>query len=170
MPGAGTSLNGRPEPLEALAPRRTPVGIGVHDELSAAAQRSLAGGVHVADDHVRLQPLLQQRVGTAVDGDDHGTHVADEGAQRPQVALVADAAHDDERGAVAEVGGEARQLDSAGEQLALLAHVLDRVVREALERLPDLLAAQLRFGAHALEVEHLTAGEQLPLAQHLSGE
>ena len=139
----------------------------MHDELRAAAQRGLAGRVHVADDHVRRQPLLEQRVGAAVDGDDHRAHVADERAQRAQVALVADAADDDERRAVAEVGREARQLDPAGEQLALLAHVLDRVVREALERLADLLAARLGLGAHALEVEHLAAREQLALAQHL---
>ena len=96
------------------------------------------------------QARLQQRVGGAVDGDDHGPPVADERAQRAQVALVADAAHDHQRRAVAEVGGEARHLDPAGEQLALLAHVLDRVVREALERLADLAPAGLRLGAHAL--------------------
>ena len=45
----------------------------------------------------------------------------------------------------------------AGEQLALLAHVLDRVVREALQRLADLLAARIRLRAHALEAEHLAA-------------
>ena len=65
----------------------------------------------------------------------------DERAQRAQVASVADAADHDERGAVAEVGAEARQLDPAREQLALLAHVLDRVDGEALERLVDLAAA-----------------------------
>ena len=71
---------------------------------------------------------------------------------------MTDAANDHERGAVAEVGGEARHLDLPGEQLALLAHVLDRVVREALERLADLAAAGLGLGAHAGEVEHFAAG------------
>ncbi len=143
----------------------------MHDELGAAAQRGLPGGVHVADDHVRLQALLQQRLGTAVDGDDHGAHVADEGPQRTQVALVLDAAYDDQRRAVAKVGGKARQLDPAREQLALLAHVLDRVVREALERLADLAPARLRFRrARARGRARLAAREQLPLAQHLAGD
>ena len=89
------------------------------------------------------------------------------GPQRAQVALVPDATGDDQRRAVAEVGREARQRDLAGEQLALLAHVLDRVVGEALERIADLAPARLGFRAHALAVEHLAACEQLALAQHL---
>ena len=112
-----------------------PIGVGVHDELRTAAERSLAGRVHVADDHVRHQALSQQGVGASVHGDDHRAHVADEEPQRVQVALVADTPHHHKRRTVAEVGGKPRQLDAAGEQFALLAHVLDRVVREALERL-----------------------------------
>ena len=54
-----------------------------------------------------------------------------------------------------------------GQQLALLAHVLDRVVGEALERLPDLAPADLGFRTHALEVEHLAARQRLAFAQHL---
>ena len=69
------------------------------------------------------------------------------GPQRLDVALVVDAAHDDQRRAVAEVGVEARQLELAGEQLALLEHVLDGVVRERLERLADLAPALRRSRA-----------------------
>ena len=167
VPGAGTSLKGSPSSSRRWRPGRAPVGVGVHDELGAAAQRRLAGGVHVADDHVRGQARLEQRVGAAVDGDDHRAHVPDERPQRPQVALVVDAAHDDERGAVAEVGREARQLDPAGQQLALLAHVLDRVAREALERLADLRRLASVSARTRSQVEHLAAGEQLAPAQHL---
>ena len=136
---------------DQLAPRRT------------AQRRASPRRVHVADDHVRAQSLLEQRLGAAVDRDQHRAHVADERPQRAQVALVTHAAHDHERRAVAKVGGEARQLDPAGEQLALLAHVLDRVVREALQRLPDLAPAGLGLRPHAREVEHLAArGEHSP--------
>ena len=74
---------------------------------------------------------------------------------------------------VAEVGLEARHLDLAREQLALLLHVLDRVAGEALERLADLLPALLGEGEHPLRVlrlaagDHLTAGTQhVAAAQH----
>ena len=85
----GHELEGQAELLQALAAGGAAVGVGVHDQLGAAAQRALAGGVHVADDHVRRQARLEQRVGAAVDGDDHRAHVADERPQRAQVALVA---------------------------------------------------------------------------------
>ena len=87
---------------QALATGRAAVGIGVDDQLGAAAQRLVAGRVHVAEDHVGLQPRLEHPVGAAVDGDDQRPHVADVGAQRLQVAAVAVAADDDQYVAVAE--------------------------------------------------------------------
>ena len=135
----------------------------MHDELCAAAQRSLTGGVHVTDDHARLQARVEQRVGATVDGDDHRPHVADERAQGPQVALVPDATDDDQRRTVAEVRRKARQLDPASKQLALLTHVLDRVLREALERLVDLQAPGLRVGVYAPQVEDLARASTCPL-------
>ena len=130
-------------------------------------QRGLAGRVHVADDHVRAQPRLKQRLGAAVDRDEHGAHVADERAQRAQVVLMLDAAHDHQRGAVAEVGGEARQVDPPGEQFALLAHVLDRVAREPLQRLSHLAPAGLGLRAHARQIQHDSLGQEPIAAQHL---
>ena len=75
--------------------------------------------------------------------------------------LVADAPHNHERRAIAEVRGEAGQRDPAGQQFALLAHVLDGVVGEALERLADLQAPRVGFRADALQIEHLPACERL---------
>ena len=83
-----------------------------------------------------------------------------------KVVLMADASHHDQRGAVAEVGREARQLDPARQQFALLPHVLDRVVGEALERLSDLPPPGLGLGAHARGMEHLAARQHLAPAQH----
>ena len=60
-------------------------------------------------------------------------------------------------------------VDPAREQLALVAHVLDRVVGEALERLADLVSPRLGFAAHALSVEHLAAPDRLAAAEHLRG-
>ena len=47
-------------------PGRAAVRVGVHDELGAAAERAVGGRVHVADDHVRLEARLEDRVGAAV--------------------------------------------------------------------------------------------------------
>ena len=134
MSKSSAQLERDAEALQALAAGGAAVAVAVHDELRAAAQRRLARRVHVADDHVWLQAGVEQRLRAAVDGHDHRALVADEWPQRAQVALVADAANDDQRRAVAEVRAKARQLDSPSQQLALLAHVLDGVVREALER------------------------------------
>ena len=99
-------LRGARAPARARRGRR-----GRRARRRSAASASLRG-VHVADDHVRREALLEQRVRAAVDADEHRAHVADVRAQRAQVALVVDAAHDDQRGPVAEVGVEARQLDA----------------------------------------------------------
>ena len=53
VPGAGTTLCGSPSASRCSRPGRAAVGVGVDDELGAAAQRLLGGRVHVADDHVR---------------------------------------------------------------------------------------------------------------------
>ena len=44
-----------------------------------------------------FSPMLEQRVGAAVDADEHRPVLADVGPQRGEVALVVVAAHDDER-------------------------------------------------------------------------
>ena len=112
-------------------------------------------------------PSSKQRLGATVDGDEHRAHVADERPQRAQVVLTVHAAHDHQRGAVAEVGVKARQVDPPGEQFALLAHVLDRVAREPLHRLSHLAPAGLGLGAHARQVQHYSLGHQSIPAEHL---
>ena len=121
-------------------PGRAPVGVGVDDQLRPAAQRLVAGRVHVAEDHVGLQARFEAPVGAAVDGDDERADVADVGAQRLQVAAVAVAADDDQHVAVAEDGPGRRELDRAGQQVGLLADVGDGVLGELGERLVDPLA------------------------------
>ncbi|MBW3608566.1 MAG: hypothetical protein KY463_09455 [Actinobacteria bacterium] len=154
--------------VEPGRPWRLAAGIGVDDELRAAAQRCVAGGVHVADDHVGLEARGQQRVGAAVDGDDPRPHVADVRPQHPQVLLVVDPSHDDQRRVIAKVGVEARQLDPPGEQLALLEHVLDRVAREGLERVADLTAPLIGGGAHGGRLLHRAGRDDLGTAQDLA--
>ena len=88
-------------------PGRAPVRIGVDDQLGAAAKRLVARRVHVAEDHVGPEPRLQDRVGAAVDADQHRAHVADVGAERAQVLAVGRAPDDDQRVAVAERGARA---------------------------------------------------------------
>jgi len=160
-------LEGQPERLEVVAARSAAVGIGVDDELSAAAQRALGGGVHVADDHVGLEALVDERVRAAVNGQDRGLDVADVGAQRAQVLLVVDAADDDERRPVAEIRVKSRQLDPPGQELALLEHVLDRVLGEGLECVADLAAPLVGRRAHGLGLLDVALGQQLARAPHL---
>ena len=61
-----------------------------------------------------------------------------------------------------------REVDLAGEQLALLADVLDRVQREFRERLVDPLALALELLGRDLEVDHAPGREQLSAAAHLA--
>ena len=126
--------------MQAIAAGRAAVGVGVDDQLGAAGERGVRGRVHVAEDHVRLQPRLQHPVGAAVDGDDQRPHVADVGAQGFQVAPVALAADDDQDVPVAEGDAGRREVDRAGEDVGLLADVLDRVFGELGEDLVDPLA------------------------------
>src|SRR4051794_12951548 len=146
--------------VEAVAAGRAPVGVRVHDELGAAAKRRVAGGVHVADDDVGTEALLEDGVGAAVDGDERRLRVAHVRLEHAEVLLVVDAADHHQRRPVAEVGVEVGQVQVPSEQLPLLADVGDRVLRERLERVPDLAAARLVLACDLVGVE------QLALADH----
>ena len=81
---------------------------------------------------------------------------------------MVDAAHDDQRRAIAKVGVEARQLDAARQQLALLEHVLDRVLREGLERVADLAPALVGRGADGGGLLHGAGRDDLGAAQDVA--
>ena len=70
-----------------------------------------------------------------------GRTSCDVGAQRAQVLLVGGAADDDQDVAVAKARARRREVDLAGEELALLADPEHRVLRERLDRLVHALAA-----------------------------
>ncbi len=73
-------------PLEqVLAARRAAVGVHVVHELGAARQAPSRHRVEVADDDVGLEAELEQRVGAAVDADEHRLVLADVRAQRREV-------------------------------------------------------------------------------------
>ena len=101
-------LEPEPEPAEPRGAGRLAVRVRVDDELGAGAQRAVGDGVEVPDDHVRGEPHLAQRVGAAVDRDEHRAEVADVRPHHPQVGLVARPARDDERVPVAEPRAERR--------------------------------------------------------------
>ena len=96
IPGAETVANGSPSALEALGAGRPPVRVRVHEQLGPRAERGVRDRVEVADDHVRLQPDLEQRVGASVDRDEHRLEVPDVRAHDPEVALVARPTRDDD--------------------------------------------------------------------------
>ena len=77
--------------------RRAPVGMHVVHELGAAVHGAVGERVEVAGDDVGLEADLEQRVGAAVDRDQHGMELADVRAQRREVVLVVVPAHDDHR-------------------------------------------------------------------------
>ena len=81
VPVAGKTTGSTPERPHPLEPGRAAVAVGVHDDLGAAAQRVVGHRVHVADDEVGLVPRLDERVGAAVDADEHRLVLADVVAQ-----------------------------------------------------------------------------------------
>ena len=148
IPGAGTVWYGDAEPVEPRSARRVAVAaVRVDDDLGTAEQRLVRDRVHVSDDDVRLPAELEQRVGAAVHGDEHGLEVADVALDDPQVALHPGTARDDERVPVAEARAQRRELHRAGEHAALLAQVAHRVLGELLERMrhaPALIGERAR--------------------------
>jgi hypothetical protein len=153
---------------EPLGPGSAAVRIGVNDQLGAARQRHVRGGVHVAEDQVGLQPLFQQRVGAAVDPDEHGPHVADVRLQRPQIAAIGGASDDDQDMAVAEVGPGSWKLELAREELALLADVRHGVLREGRQGIVDPLPLPLELLGEVGGGEHPSLRQQAAPAQHLT--
>ena len=81
VPGAGKTTASTPRSCTRSQAGRAAVAVGVDDDLGAAAQRVVADRVHVPDDHVGPVAGLEQRVGAAVDADEHRAVVADVGAQ-----------------------------------------------------------------------------------------
>src|SRR3712207_7122605 len=65
-------------------------------------------------------------------------------AQRAEVLLVVDPAHDDQYRAVAHVGVEVGELEVARDELALLADVRQRVLGERLERRSEEHTSELQ--------------------------
>ena len=99
LAGAGGGEDDRLDAeLLAPAPARAPARRGRRGRRSRrrSAARASRHGVHVADDHVGLVAGLEQRVGAAVDADEHRPVLPDVGAQRREVLLVVVAPDDDE--------------------------------------------------------------------------
>ena len=142
------------EIVEPLGAGRPTVGVGVHDERGAAAQRTLGHRVEVADDHVGLQAELEQRVGAAVDTDEERSllaHVAG-AAEQVEVLAVVVTPHDDQDVTAAEVEPEVGDVEAAPrEQVGFLPDEGDGVLDELLERGPDVALGLLVGGLEAGE-------------------
>ena len=136
----------------------------MHEQLGAGAQRRVGDRVEVADDHVRLEPDLEQCVGSPVDGDEHRLEVADVRPHDAEIPLVAGAADDDDRVTVAEPRLERRELDPLGEQPAFVPQVAQRVVGKCLERVRDTALLLGEGGASVVLVELDADGETASVA------
>ena len=163
IPGAETVANGSPSLVSRSAPGAAAVRVRVHEQLGAATERRVGDGVEVADDHVRLHPHLEQRVGASVDGEEHRLEVADVRPHDPEVALVARPARDDDRVPLAEARLQRRELDPVGEQLPLVAQVAERVVGERLERLGDPALLVGERAASVASVSSIPSASRVPL-------
>ena len=130
---AGKVIASTPSACTRARPGARPSGVGVDDDLGAAGQRVVADRVHVADDHVGLVAGLDERVGAAVDADEHRPVVADVGAEGLQVLLVVVAADDDQHVPALDLGRDVGHADAVEQERALPLHVLHRVGRERLE-------------------------------------
>ena len=134
-------------------------------ELRPRLQSPVGDGVHVADDHVRLVPRLEQRVCATVDADENRLEVADVRLDDPQIALVTGAARDDERVAVTKPRLDHREVDPLGEDPPLLAEVAHGVLGEGLERFrhPSTLLGQR--GREVLRLQDLPRGHAIAVPE-----
>ena len=161
----------RHAPLEqVLAPGRAPVEVHVVDQLGAAAQRAVGDRVEVADDDVGLEADLEQRVGAAVDADQHRLVLAQVRLQRREVAAVVVAAHDDERVPALDLGAERRQQDRLEGQLRFTLDVLERVLGELLELDADVPACRLHGGFDRRPSSTVPVTDELAVAPHLAAD
>ena len=131
-------------------------------ELGAAMQRDRRERVEVADDDVGRAAVVDQRVGTAVDGDEHGAVLAYVRPERAQIVLVVESAHDHQRVATADLGRKRRQRDRLEAALGLLVDELEGVASERAQLGADAQARLLH------PVVDLVRGQQLPRGQLLT--
>src|SRR5262249_9248413 len=151
---------------DAPRPERVPTGsptveMHVVDQLGAGPQRLFGHGIEVADDDVRLEPHLEERVGAAVDADQDGLVLADVGAQRGEVGAVVVAAHYDEGVPAADLRLDRRQLDRLERHLRLALEVLEGVHPETFELAADRDPGMVHGGLDLLGGERVAGRDQL---------
>ena len=121
------------EALDAIEPGRTTVAISVDDDFGATAQGGIGDRVHVADDDGRQVAALEQRIGAAIDADQHRSVFAKVGTKRLQVFAIVVTPHDDEHLLAVEVGANVGDADAVQQQVTLATQVLHGVRGERLE-------------------------------------
>ena len=166
MAAAGKVSAGHVELAHPLEAGRAAVRVGVHDHLGAAAQHVVGDRVHVADDHVGGVAGLDQRVGAAVDADQHRLVLVDVRPQDVEVVLVVVAAHHDQHVPAGDPGLHLGHADAVEQQVALLLEVVHRVRRERLELHRQALAGVGHRGGHGVGVLPDPGGDRLAAEQH----
>ena len=137
-------------------------------ELGAAVQARLRHRVEVADDHVGLQADFEQRVGAAVDADEHRPVLADVRAQRGEVAAVVVPAHHDQRVTSRELRVQRWQRQRLEREARFAPHVLQRVVGEPFQLPADRGARVFHRRFDVGLGEHLGGGDELVVAPDLA--
>ncbi len=113
-----------------------------------------------------VSPDLEERVGAAVDADQHGLELTDVRPQHPEVLLVVVAAHHHERVATGEGGPQLRELDRREHEVGLALDVLEGVLGEALELGADAGTRLLHPSLDLVLAEHVTGAELLVAGEH----
>jgi hypothetical protein len=158
------------EPVEAGRSRRVAILVRMHHEVGAAAKRALAHRVHVADDHVRCEAALDQRVRAAVDRHDDGTHLTEVAglSQQGEVLAVVGAPHHDQDLPPRPVDAEVGHADLVVEQVGTVLDVLDRVAHEAVQLDADARPAQLVGRGDRLRRLAVPPCDQITVDVHLT--
>ena len=114
-------------------------------------------------------PASMHGVGPAVDGDDDGADLVDVGPQGAQVGPAVGAApHHHQHVAAGHVDLEVGEDGRLGEEVALLAQVLEGVLGEGLELDVDRLLGHLDLGLERLQAVAGAGGDHLALAGHVA--
>src|SRR5215217_1308133 len=148
----------------ALQAGAIPIRVGVDQEAAGYPETFFGDRVHVAEDQVRLPPGLEQGVGSAVNPDDERPHLPQVRPQSREVLSVVVASHHDEYLAATHLTRQvAGDLEPGEKKTLLVAHELDRVLGEALERRADDLPTLAQPALGGLLVEVLSHGDEFPL-------
>ena len=163
--GGGLDAAGpHPEALEELAAGAAASRLGAQQHVVGGAQhlggrqRLLVGADH---EHVRCQAGLREGAGAALDPDQHGALLAQEGLEALQLGHVVRAVGDDHHGPAGDAGAQPGQAEAVEQEVLLAAQELGAGVGQHLELAGQAGARRVHVALHVLEVARPAPGDRL---------